>query len=200
MNLAPWGMRRSSLASMVAFGAVCLALSPRVCRSQQPVATAQTQQQLSAAIVGSWTGVLEYRDYSSNERVKLPTWLEVQPEGQALRLKYVYDDGPTKVVQDAELVTIDAAKATYTVLSKPGEGAEVSSITGLDGLKSGRGTLMLTGTGTENGHAVDVRTTLHIGRNILEILRETRVPGEEFKFRHAYTFTRSTAPNAAAQH
>lgn len=54
--------------------------------------------------------------------------------------------------------------------------------------------LILTGAGTENNRAVEVRTTMNIGRNLVEILRETRIPGEEFKFRHVYTFTRAAVP------
>ncbi len=149
---------------------------------------------ISAAMVGNWTGVLEYRDYQSDGRVKLPTWLEIKTEGQGLRFHYIYDDGPAKVVDEMELVTVDGGKATYTVVSKPGEAGTVYAIAGLEGLKSGRGKLILTGPGKENDRAVEVRTTLRITRNLLEILRETRLPGEEFKFRHAYTFTRAAVP------
>jgi hypothetical protein len=149
---------------------------------------------IGAALVGDWVGVLEYRDYQSDGRVKLPTWLDVRSEGQGLRFHYVYDDGPTKVVQESELATFDADKATYTVLSKPGEAETVYTIAGLEKLKSGRGTLILTGAGTDNDRAVEVRTTLKIGRNVVEMLRETRLPGEEFKFRHVYTFTRKAVP------
>ena len=153
---------------------------------------------IGVALTGDWVGVLEYRDYQSDGRVKLPTWLDVRGEGQGLRFHYVYDDGPTKVVQESELMTFDTVKATYTVLSKPGEAGTVYSIAGLEKLKSGRGTLVLSGAGTENDRAVEVRTTLKIGRTLVEILRETRLPGEEFKFRHVYTFTRAAVPAAAA--
>jgi hypothetical protein len=58
------------------------------------------------ALIGSWTGVLEYRDYSespaSAKRVKLPTWLTVEADGGDLRFKYVYDDGPNKTVTGAD--------------------------------------------------------------------------------------------------
>jgi hypothetical protein len=64
----------------------------------------------------------------------------------------------------------------------------------LDQLRQGLGILTLTGAGTENGKPVEVRTTLRIGRNILEILRETAATGQAFTFRHSYTMVRATAP------
>lgn len=38
-----------------------------------------------SAFEGKWTGVLEYRDYQSDKRVQLPTWLEVKdtPDSRA---------------------------------------------------------------------------------------------------------------------
>jgi hypothetical protein len=37
--------------------------------------------QMKAVLAGKWTGELEYRDYSTHERVKLPTWLEITEAG-----------------------------------------------------------------------------------------------------------------------
>jgi hypothetical protein len=155
--------------------------------------------ELTAALMGSWTGVLEYRDYKSDGRVKLPTWLTISADAGRLDYKYIYDDGPTKIVKEESFVAIDAAKGTWTITTSDSKDTpSVETITGLNALKAGRGTLVLTGTGTDNDRKADVRTTVRIGRNILEILRETRVPGEEFKFRHVYTFTRAVPPSAAA--
>lgn len=166
------------------------------------LATAQTptpatqQHEIHTALTGEWTGVLEYRDYQSDGRVKLPTWLRITPQADGLRFAYIYDDGPTKTVIESSQVTIDPAKATYTTQSETGK-PDPSTISGLEKLKNGRGTLILTGKGTDNDKPADVRTTLRISRNLLEIIREVKVPGEEYKFRHAYTFTRSTAPSTA---
>lgn len=61
------------------------------------------------AFVGNWTGELEYRDYQSDQHVKLPTWLDVtvSPDGRGLQFHYLYDEGPNKVVEEVSAVTID---------------------------------------------------------------------------------------------
>lgn len=178
-------------------GILCLVSIDGATQQAAPVAMSQAEikQSLAAALTGSWTGVLEYRDYQSDGRVKLPTWLMVSPDGAVLRFNYIYDDGPTKTVTEASRVTIDADKSTWTIISSdPKDAPDVAVIDGLTRLKNGRGVLVLTGKGTDNNKPADVRTTIRVGRNILEITRETKQVGEEFKFRHAYTFTRSAPP------
>ncbi len=153
---------------------------------------------LQRALAGSWTGTLEYRDFSepagSTKRVKLPTWLEITVSAADLRFRYIYDDGPAKTVTENSLVRIDFAGARYSIFDAAGKLEDRYTIAGLAELKQGRGTLILTGKGTENGAAVEVRTTLRIGRNILEIARDTAVPGQSFTFRHAYTMVRAAPP------
>ncbi len=153
---------------------------------------------LQRALAGSWAGTLEYRDYSesaaSSKRVKLPTWLDIEPVGADLRFRYVYDDGPTKTVTEMSIVRIDPATARYTASNRSGKVEDSYAIAGLDQLRQGRGTLILTGTGTENNAPVEVRTTLRIGRNILEITRETAAAGQPFAFRHAYLLVRTSPP------
>ncbi len=154
--------------------------------------------ELQRALSGSWTGVLEYRDFSepanSTKRVKLPTWLSIEPSGTDLRFRYVYDDGPTKTVTETALVRIDPAAGRYIVMDSAGKLDESYAISGFAQLKQGRGALILTGAGRENHAKVDIRTTLRIGRNILEITRETAVAGQPFNFRHSYTLVRATPP------
>jgi len=49
---------------------------------------------LRGALVGSWVGTLEYRDYSepatSTKRVKLPTRLTIAPSAADLSFSYIY--------------------------------------------------------------------------------------------------------------
>ena len=175
--------------------AAILCVSPM--DSQSPVASVQ---ELNAALIGDWTGVLEYRDYSepatSLNRVKLPTWLNVGPSGASLRFRYTYDDGPEKTVSSADLVTFDLKRSLWTTVSdsKPGDRPHTEAIDGLDRLKNGRGTLVLTGPGLENGQPVELRTTMRIGRNLLDIQRESRRPGAAFTFRDSYTLVRAQPP------
>ena len=160
-----------------------------------------TQHAVSAALVGKWAGVLEYRDYSkpesSTDRVQLPTWLTVASAHEGLYFDYTYDDGPAKVVSSHSTVLIDLGSNTYKVMSTDSV-AETYTIAGDEKLRDGHGELVLSGPGTENGKPIDVRTTLRIGRNILTMLKETRPAGsaEPFAFRDRYVFTRATAPQA----
>ncbi|MGA2134575.1 MAG: hypothetical protein ABSH50_19990 [Bryobacteraceae bacterium] len=161
---------------------------------------AQSAAEIQQALTGSWVGTLEYRDFSepgsSTKRVKLPTWLRVEPAGGDLRFRYIYDDGPAKTVTETSLVRIDWGAARYIVLDEAGKVESNYTIAGLDQLRAGRGILTLAGKGIENDAPVDVRSTLRIGRNILEITRETAAGGQPYTFRHAYTFVRSAAPSA----
>jgi len=163
--------------------------------------SAQNLTEIQRAVSGTWVGTLEYRDFSelatSSKRVRLPTWLKIEPSGSDLRFDYIYDDGPAKTVKETSLIRIDPAAARYTVLNEAGKVEDSYSIAGLSQLRSGRGSLTLTGAGTENGAAVEVRTTMRIGRNILEITRETAASGQPFTFRHAYTLVRATPPEGA---
>jgi hypothetical protein len=147
------------------------------------------------AFGGSWVGTLEYRDYSDNSLVKLGTLLRItQPKGTAdWVFRYVYDDGPKKVVQDSDTISLDWTKRTYVVTSEDGKEIDPYKID-RSGLKAdGTGTLILSGEGTENQITVEVRTTIKITRDHLDILRETRPKGQEFKFRHEYSFARVAA-------
>ena len=177
--------------------ALLLVLLPAYLIAQTPAAE-QAAKEIDAALVGTWAGTLEYRDYSepptSDKRVKLPTWLSVSHAGYNLRFDYVYDDGPSKTVKESSLVHIDKVSAVYTTIDLAGKPEDIYKIAGLDQLRSGRGVLTLTGVGTENGKPVEVRTTLRIGRSILEVMRETASTGQPFTFRHSYTMVRSAAP------
>ena len=163
---------------------------------------AQIQADLRQALLGDWTGVLEYRDYSepatSTRRVLLPTWLSIAPSGSTQAWHYIYDDGPTKVVVETDTVSFDPANSTYAESdnSKP---SHLFKVTGYDMLRNGRGQLILTGSGTDNNKPAETRLTLTIRRNLLEILDETRPSGssDPFAFRHLFRFTRATPPRPA---
>jgi hypothetical protein len=170
------------------------------CQKQVP-APAQVQSDLRTALLGDWVGVLEYRDYSepatSTKRVNLPTWLTISEPKAAHSLKwhYTYDDGPTKVVEETDIVDFDSVASTYSE-SDNGKPSQIFKVAGYDTLRSGRGSLTLTGTGTDNDKPSETRITMQIGRNLLTIVEETRTAGsnDSFVFRHAFRLTRATAP------
>jgi hypothetical protein len=152
--------------------------------------SAMSREQVYSALIGEWTGTLEYRDFKSNERVVLPTWLEVKPEadGKSLQFRYTYDDGPTKTVTEQSTITIDPTVRRFTITSDRDRSSDTYQIDPGSGTKQIR--LTLTGAGQENGRAVDVRVTVTINRNLYQFRKETRAPGEDFAFRDGYTFTK----------
>ena len=157
------------------------------------VVAANTQVAVNTppAFVGSWIGTLTYRDYSDNSLQKLGTLLRIyKAKGEdTLVFRYVYDDGPKKVLQESETVQIDWAKKKYIITSD--EGKQVNSYDLKSGLKpDGTGELSLTGKGTENNVEVDVLTTIKIKNDQIKILRQTHPKGAAFAFRHEFSFSR----------
>lgn len=173
-------------------------------QSPQSTSPAPVDQKaaLVAALVGTWVGVLEYRDYSepatSTKRVQLPTWLTIRSAREGVFLDYTYDDGPNKTVFDHSALVFDLQSRTYKVLGTDAL-TESYTITNPEILKDGRGTLILNGPGTDNKQPAEIRTTWIVRRNLLSWLEEIRPAGssEPFIFRHRYTFTRQLPPAIA---
>lgn len=166
----------------------------------QTVSAVQVRSDLRVSLAGDWVGVLEYRDYQepagSSKRVDLPTWLRVTDAGIGRQSwHYVYDDGPGKTVDEMDVVTFDPSKASYASVDndKP---ARTFAVQGYGELKAGRGVLVLVGDGTENEKLVEIRETITIRWNLLELLQETRPARsqEVFVFRHLYRFVRAQVP------
>ncbi|WP_353072923.1 hypothetical protein [Tunturiibacter gelidiferens] len=176
-------------ASLLAIALFCL---------PTPAPTQTPAKDLNANFLGKWTGQLEYRDFQSNAQVFLPTWLTITEtaDQRALQFNYIYDDGPSKTVREFTTVTLDPIAAKITFTSDRDKSTDIYTLQGLEDFsKLGRGTLILTGHGKENDRPVDVRITLTLRRNLYTYRKETRRPGEDFKFRDAYTFTRAEPPS-----
>lgn len=174
-------------------------LLPLSIAAQSPIPAPQIQSELQQALLGDWTGVLDYRDYSepvtSTKRVQLPTWLTITISGTSQSWHYLYDDGPTKFVEETDIATFDPATSTYTE-SDNGKPSQTFRVNGYDKLRGGHGQLVLTGSGTDNNQPAETRITLTLHRNLLTILEETRPANstEPFAFRHSFTFTRASPP------
>jgi hypothetical protein len=148
-------------------------------------------------LIGDWVGQLEYRDFSDNERVFLPTWLTVKlgADGKSVQFAYTYDDGPNKTVKELSTVVLDASAGTATITSDRDHSSDAYKGEGLaEFAKTGRGKLLLTGAGVENDKKVDVRISIVVRRNLYTYQKETRLPDGEFLFRDGYTFTRKETP------
>ena len=152
---------------------------------------------VTAALAGNWRGTLEYRDYSNDKRVTLPTTLDAQAaeDGRSATLKFRYDEGKGRFVEGVNVLRIASKDAKLVWES---DGGKIKSEYAVDGLDTfapkPRGELVLTGTGTENDEKVDVRQTITLDGDDLTILRETRKPGAPFAFRNAYKLRRTSAP------
>ncbi len=160
-------------------------------------AAAWPAERLNQNFAGSWAGQLEYRDYSTGERTFLPTWVEISADagGNSVTFAYTFDDGPAKVVHDSATLTF--AGAVATISGDKDHPAERYAVSGLESFrKLNRGTLVLTGMGTDNGKAADVRLTITLRRNLYTWVKEVRAAGtqEPFAFRDGYTFTRVAVP------
>ena len=176
---------------------VSLVLQSAAQQSANSPQPAISLNQVYAGFVGEWVGQLEYRDFSDNTRALLPTWLRVSysADGRSLQFAYVYDDGPNKIVKEMVLVSIDTKAATASFSSNRDHSTDTYNVAGLPEFsKAGRGTLTLTGNGSENGEQVDVRITITLRRNHYAYQKETRAPGREFAFRDGYALTRKQAP------
>jgi hypothetical protein len=190
-------MRTLALLASLLLPCVLLAQTPTIPTPEQ------LRTDLTHALVGDWAGVLEYRDYSepptSTKRTQLPTWLSITTSSTALTWSYIYDDGPTKTVTETDTVTFDPAASTYTE-SDNGKPAKVSTVTGYNRLREGRGLLILSGTGIDNNKPSETRLTLTIRRNLLTLLEEVRPAHstDPFTFRHSFTFTRAHPPELPA--
>ena len=152
-----------------------------------------SQVPVTRALQGGWVGTLEYRDYSDNSRVKLGTLLRISKSKTDNRFvfRYVYDDGPKKVVQDEDHIDVDDAKGDYVIYSSDGKESDRYSIANSRNLNSlGYGSFVLLGKATENGVAVEIRETFKIQAKTLDILRESKVPGKSWLFRHEYKLNR----------
>ncbi|MEZ5308681.1 MAG: S41 family peptidase [Pyrinomonadaceae bacterium] len=127
---------------------------------------------------GEWRGELEYSDYTSGERVKVPVVVEIDSKKDrgAMSLKYFYDDFG-KIIRDSETHRIDLATGAYSI---DGHQYRVDSIDGNH--------LVLTGDTIENDKSVPARYTVDLDDDKIVFLKETREP---LAFRNSLTLHRS---------
>jgi hypothetical protein len=163
----------------------------------------QIEADLRRALIGDWTGVLEYRDYSepatSTKRVQLPTWLNISASGDKLTEHLIYDDGPAKVVDETLTLVLNVAASTYQITSDKNR-TETYRVEGYSALHAGLGSLIITGPAIDNNRPAETRIVLTVRRNLLTWTEENRaVATEPYIFRHGYTFTRAAAPKVTQQ-
>ena len=142
---------------------------------------------LAQSLAGTWTGSLQYRDFSTGRQVVLPTSVTFSGPGTALQGDYVYDDGPGKTVRSREQWALAPDASTLT-LETSGTPARVTAYVEGDGADL---TLEAEGAGVENKQGVAVRTLLARRGESLTITRLTQLPGQPWLMRHVYQFVRT---------
>ena len=191
------GPKQFVLATLVLFLVCALPVPGQAQKTSRPSPDTIDVEQLYSGFLGDWVGQLEYRDFSDNSRVFLPTWLHatLTSDGRSLRFAYVYDDGPTKIVRELSVITLDPVAGTIAFTSDRDHSSDTYKVSGLGEFAAkGRGSLALAGTGEENDKKVEVKITITLRRNLYTYQKETRLPGQDFQFRDGYTFTRKEEP------
>ncbi len=155
-----------------------------VARIAPTEAIADPAATVTAALKGRWTGTLDYRDYSNDGRVVLPTNLDVD----GLSLAWTYDDGPGKTVRSTETWTFEPNGRSATI--HHGKTTSRVLISELRKTADGSLTVVLDGTGNENGQAVIARTIMTLDKGTLRLTKLTRTPRMPFLMRHSYELRR----------
>jgi hypothetical protein len=145
--------------------------------------------------VGLMRGELEYRDYSSGRQVLLPTSVHLSPMGTSgsFRQRIIYDDGPDNTIYSSDELRVVGDRWIEGNTAAGGETAEgqttfriVSRRQTAEGLQ-----LVLRGRGMDDGKPVEFRYTVTIGASASKRLKEFRLPGKPWEYRHEYRFRRA---------
>jgi hypothetical protein len=139
---------------------------------------------------GQWSGHLEYQDYKSPNRVKIPVKLEVKPTNPDSAVwDFRYDDFGREV-QSFETHTWKNNKYTVQTRGK----LEIQTYVSFDYsyfLKAGGGTSILFSQESDNGKLVEVRRTIVLDKNSLTTRKEIRQPDGAFVFRNQSSYKRN---------
>jgi hypothetical protein len=148
---------------------------------------------LHAALGGRWTGTLRYRDYQDSARfVSLPTVVQgtTATDSASVRLDFVYDDGPGKIVRSSDTFALNAQARTLVWGSADGKHAPsrfaVRQFSGGD-----RMTLIVEMNGEDDDRKALIRETLTVDANELHIVKEVQFNADApWLFRHEYSLSR----------
>ena len=147
-----------------------------------------------APTIGLMRGELEYRDYQNGERVLLPTWLHTAPISTtgAFRQRTIYDDGPGNTIYSSDVVRF--AGNRWIEGDGTGEGETASTPTAFRivsrTVNGANQRLVLLGNGMDDNKRVDFRYTVTVGDSVMTRLKEFRLPGKAWEYRHEYRFRR----------
>jgi hypothetical protein len=139
---------------------------------------------LANGIAGRWSGTLDYRDYTNDTRVTLPTQLE----SKDLALNWTFDDGPGKIVRSAEIWAFDKAGTRLRITA--GKNAVDYKVSELMVAKDGQSfTQVLDNESVKNDETVFTRIIVTKSQSQLRLTTMTRKAGEPFLMRNSYELT-----------
>lgn len=147
-----------------------------------------------APTVGLMQGELEYRDYSDSSHRTIPSWSHMSPIGTtgAFRQRTVYDDGPGNTIYTTDVLHIVGNRWMEGDGAESGETGTPEStfrITSRRRTATGQ-QLVLLGKGMDDNKTVDFRFTVTLGDTIFNRVKEFRLPGQEYVWRHEYRYRR----------
>lgn len=154
----------------------------------QAQAQAQTQAptpaELERTLAGRWQGHLEYRDYRSDRRVRIPvqTELRVASDGATLLRESRYDDGPARgTVLITSLALYDEAGGAVTTTSvRRGRPVEMQTEQArvVSHEAATRWSAEWQRRGADGGLDADIRVTVTRRDDTLRSLKEVRPAGQ----------------------
>jgi hypothetical protein len=138
---------------------------------------------------GQWQGVLEYQDYQSPARIKIPVTLEVIPSSVSQAAwNFDYDDFGRTVLS---LETHTWLDGTYRVTTEGESEIQVYQSDDFAALlERGSGQAVLFGSEMDNGKTVRIRRTITLEPNSLVTLKEVETEKDTFSFRNQSTYSR----------
>lgn len=147
--------------------------------ASQPSATQPKPADLRLALIGRWTGVLEYRDYQSDALYELPveTAIEVVPDQATMIRRSAFDDGPGKTVWITTVSVDDpGAGTTQSVSFRAGRVPEILRETvSVDRYISAEDwTLVYSTTATDDEEPAEIRVTETRSGGSLTAVKEVR--------------------------
>jgi hypothetical protein len=176
-----------------------LALAATVLACATAWAQAPTPAELDRALAGRWQGHLEYRDYQSDRRFRIPVQTEVRvgSDGATLTRESRFDDGPARgTVLITTVGLYDEAGGQVTTASFR-RGRAVETITEQARVVEHTGPTQWAATwqrrGLDGGKDSDIRITVTRRGSELRSVKEVRSAGSEaeaWAFRNETVLTR----------
>lgn len=144
---------------------------------------------------GLMRGALEYRDYSDGHRVVLPTWLHTSPMGTTgeFRQRTIYDDGPGNTIYSTDVIRVNGdtwVEGEGGDEGQPGTRPTTLRIVSRSRVGNNR-RYVLRGSGMDDNKRVAFRYTVTLGDTVSNRLKEFRLPGRSWEYRHEYHFARA---------